>query len=163
MNSKEKTTVAKEIKEERFEFVLYINNNIICQRFFHIFDFNEDSIKSLEIKEMVDEITGMSNGNFGSLGIIPNYLKQKSMDYLWDGYNPYLTQTDETYKAPAKKGDMFKFEFKVDKRAVIASEFSNEFFTLNPKVSVDIRKIIPEIMSEIRQTTSRKKYSIVAI
>jgi len=151
----------KKIEEQRFEFVLYINNNIICQRYFHIFDFNEDSLKSLELKEMMDDIAGMNNGKFGTLGIIPNYLKQKSMEYLWDNYNPYFNQTDETYKAPAKKGDMFQFEVKVDKRVVAATEFSNEFFTLNPKVSVDIREIIPTIMSEIRQTMSRKNYSIV--
>jgi hypothetical protein len=164
MNTKEKTTtpITKKIEEQRFEFVLYINNNIICQRYFHIFDFNEDSIKSLEVKEMMDEITGMHNCKFGSLGIIPNYLKEKSAQYLWDNYNPYFNQTDETYKAPAKKGDMFQFEFKVDKRVVAASQFPNEFFTLNPKVSVDIREIIPMIMSEIRQTMSRKNYSIVA-
>ncbi len=163
MATTEKTTapVAKKIEEQRFEFVLYINNNIICQRYFHIFDFNEDSIKSLELKEMMDEIAGMNNGQFGSLGIIPNYLKGKSMQYLWDSYNPYFNQTDDSYKAPAKKGDTFQFEVKVDKRVVAATQFSNEFFTLNPKVSVDIREIIPTIMSEIRQTMSRKNYSIV--
>ena len=163
MSNTEKATapVAKKIEEQRFEFVLYINNNIICQRYFHIFDFNEDSTKSLELKEMMDEIAGMNNGGFGSLGIIPNYLKQKSIQYLWDSYNPYFNQTDESYKSPAKKGDMFQFEVKVDKKVVAATQFSNEFFTLNPKVSVDIREIIPTIMSEIRQTMSRKNYSIV--
>lgn len=165
MNTKEKSTtpITKKIEEQRFEFVLYINNNIICQRYFHIFDFNEDAIHSLEVKEMMDEIAGMNNGQFGTLGIIPNYLKQKSMQYLWDSYNPYFNQTDESYKAPAKKGDMFQFEFKVDKRVVASAQFSNEFFTLNPKVSVDIREIIPAIMTEIRQTMSRKNYSIVAL
>lgn len=164
MSTKEKTTpITKKIEEQRFEFVLYINNNIICQRYFHIFDYNEESINSLEIKEMMDEIAGMNNGEFGTLGIIPNYLKQKSIQYLWDSYNPYFNQTDESYKAPAKKGDMFQFEFKVDKRVVAATQFSNEFFTLNPKVSVDIREIIPAIMTEIRQTLSRKNYSNVAI
>lgn len=159
--SEKQAPVAKKIEEQRFEFVLYINNNIICQRYFHIFDFNEDSLKSLELKEMMDDIAGMNNGQFGTLGIIPNYLKQKSIQYLWESYNPYFNQADEAYKAPAKKGDMFQFEVKVDKRVVATTEFSNEFFTLNPKVSVDIREIIPTIMSEIRQTMSRKNYTIV--
>ena len=162
MNTEKTTTPAtKKIEEQRFEFVLYINNNIICQRYFHIFDFNEESIKSLELKEMMDEIAGMHNGNLGwSLGIIPSFLKRKSMQYLWDNYNPYFIQTEESYKTPPKKGDVFQFEFKVDKRVVSAAQFSNEFFTLNPKVSVDIREVIPTIMSEIRQTLSRKNYSI---
>jgi len=158
MNAKEKTTapITKKIEEQRFEFVLYVNNNIVCQRYFHIFDFNEDSINSLDIKEMIDEIAGTS-------GIIPKYLKRKSIQYLWENYNPYFVQTDESYRAPAKKGDEFQFEFKVDKRVVVATQFSNEFFTLNPRVNVDIREVIPEIMSEIRQTTSRKNYSLVTV
>jgi hypothetical protein len=159
MSNKEKTngTVSKKVEEQRFEFVLYINNNIICQRFFNIFDYNEDFVKSEELKEMMDDIAGV---NSGRLGIIPNYLKKQSINYLWENYNPYFLQTDELYKSPSKKGDVFKFEFKVDKNVVAASEFDNNYFTLNPKVSVDIREVIPDIMSEIRQATSRKSYVI---
>jgi hypothetical protein len=163
MNATEKVNqpITKKIEEQRFEFVLYINNNIICQRYFNIYDFNEDSIKSLELKEMMDNIAGMSNGGFGGMGIIPNYLKQKSLNYLWDNYNPYSIQNDESYKAPAKKGDVFKFEFKVDKRSVSEIEFPNDFFTLNPKVNIDIREIIPSIMTEIRQSLNQKNYTII--
>jgi hypothetical protein len=31
----------------------------------------------------------MNNGEFGELGMIPNHLKQKSITYLWDNYNPF--------------------------------------------------------------------------
>lgn len=156
------TGEVKKFEELPFEFILYVNNNIICQRFFDIYDFNKDSLNSYELKEMVDNITGTNNGSFGTMGIIPNYLKQKSVNYLWENFNPYLQQNDEVYKAPPKKGDVFKFEFKVNKRVVLASEFPNDFFTLSPKVSVDIREVVPAIMSEIRTTLSRKKYNKVA-
>jgi hypothetical protein len=155
------TTEQRKAEDQRFEFILYINNHIICQRFFNIRDFNEDSLNSFELKEMIDEIAGVNNGDFGSLGIIPNYLKQKSVNYLWENYNPYFVRTDESYKAPTKKGDVFKFEIKVDKRPVISTEFINDYFTLNPKVSVDIREVIPSILSEIRQKMSQKKYNKV--
>ena len=84
------------IEDQRFEFVLYINDHIICQRYFNIRDYNEDSVKSLEMKDLMDNIVGMNNGDFGSLGIIPRYLKNKSVDYLWDNYNPYMPQKEET-------------------------------------------------------------------
>lgn len=161
MNTEKNTQSGKKIEEQRFEFVFYVNNNIICQRYFHIYDFNEDALKSLELKDMMDSIGGMNNGQFGELGIIPNYLKTKSLNYLWENYNPYSVQNDDSYKAPAKKGDVFKFEFKVDKRSVSEIQFSNEFFTLNPKINVDIREIIPAVMSEIRQSTSQKNYTII--
>lgn len=80
----EKTTApTKKVEEQRFEFILYINDHIICQRYFNIRDYNENSVKSLEIKELMDNIVGMNNGDFGYLGIIPKYLKDKSVDYLW--------------------------------------------------------------------------------
>lgn len=166
MNPKErvkfayKKNDAKKFDDERFEFVLYVNNNIICQRFFDIPDYNEDSTKSVELKELIDELTSMNTDSIGSLGVIPKFLKDKSVDYLWNSYNPYIPQTSESYKYPPKKGDMFKFEIKVDKKPIAVSEFPNEFFTLNPKISVDIRQIIPTIMSEIKGTLSRKKYTI---
>jgi hypothetical protein len=91
-------TDGKKIEDQRFEFVLYINDHIICQRYFNIYDFNEDSIKSLELKEMMDNIAGMNNGDYGSQGIIPNHLKEKSLTYLWDNYNPYFLQPEEGSK-----------------------------------------------------------------
>jgi hypothetical protein len=154
----EKNTQVKKIEEQRFEFVFYVNRNIVCQRYFHIYDYNEDFTKSIELKDMLDNIGGMNNGE---QGLIPNYLKNKSMDYLWDNYNPYELQSEDSYKAPAKKGDVFKFEFRVDKRTVGEIQFDNEFFTLNPKINVDIREIIPAIISEIRQATNQKNYTLI--
>lgn len=45
-------------QELPFEFILYVNNNIICQRFFDITNYNEEVLKSYELKELMDEITG---------------------------------------------------------------------------------------------------------
>lgn len=153
-----KTTEPRKFEEERFEFLLHINNHIICQRYFNIRDFNEDSLNSKEMKELIDNICGTSLGEFGHLGIIPNYLKEKSVDNLWNNYNPYLEQTVESYKSPQKKNEVFLFEIKVDKRVVAAAQFYNDFFTLTPKMVVDIREIIPIIKAEIRYYLSQKNY-----
>lgn len=162
MNTTEKTQTSNDsFKDLPFEFVLYVNNNIVCQRFFNIGNFKEESLKSYELVELMKRIGGMNMGQFGESGIIPSFLKAKSMDYLWEGFNPYETQSEDTYKAPNKKGDMFKFEFKVNGRVTSEIEFPNEFYTLNSKLSVDIRAIIPEIIGEIKETLSRKKYTLV--
>ena len=95
-------------EEQKFEFLLYVNDHIVCQRGFNIRDYNEESIHSLELKELMDSLIGMNNGSFGELGIIPNYLKQKSINLLWENYNPYSGV--DGYKQPNKKGDVFKFE-----------------------------------------------------
>lgn len=158
----EKTTgMTKKVEEQRFEFILYINDHIICQRYFNIRDYNEDSVKSLEMKDLMDNIVGMNNGDFGSLGIIPRYLKNKSVDYLWDNYNPYMPQKEETVKNIFEKLDNFQFEIKIDKVSVAKSEFCGNFFPPKVRYAVDVREIIPSIMSEIRHTLSQKNYTLV--
>lgn len=159
--STETEKTAKKIEEQRFEFILYINDHIICQRYFNIRDFNEDSLNSLELKELMDNIVGMNNGQYGSLGIIPRYLQNKSKDYLWDNYNPYFTQKEETTKNIFEKLDNFQFEIKVDKNSVAKSEFCGNYFPPKVRYAVDVREIIPSIMSEIRHSLSQKNYSLV--
>ena len=58
---------------ERFEFLLYINGKIICQRCFNIPNFNEASINSLELKEIADDC----------VWLIEDDLKQKTNESLW--------------------------------------------------------------------------------
>jgi hypothetical protein len=150
-----KKEVFKKFDNDRFEFILYVNNNIVCQRGFHIFDFDEDMTN---MKEMLDEVSGMHLNDLGRLGIIPTFLKKQSNDYMWSNYNPYIDQSQETYKSPPKKMDEFKFQFLLDKEVRGESIFPNEFFYLSLKVNVNIKEIIPEIISEIRQSFSNRKF-----
>jgi hypothetical protein len=149
------------VEEQRFEFILYINDHIICQRYFNIRDYNEDCLNSYEIKELMDNIAGMNNDDFGKLGIIPKYLKNKSIDYMWDNFNPYFIQKEESGKNIYDKIDNFQFEIKVDKRTVAKSEFCGNLFPPKVRYAVDVREIIPSIMSEIRQYFSQKNYTMV--
>lgn len=161
MSNTEKTQNSTDnFKDLPFEFILYVNNHIVCQRYFNISNFKEEFLRSRDLMEMMKRIGGMNMGQFGQMGIIPAFLKEKSMDYLWENFNPYETQNEDSYKAPNKKGDMFKFEFKVNGRVASEIEFPNEFFTLNSRSNVDIRLIIPEIIAEIKDSLSRKKYTL---
>ena len=81
-NNKEK----REYKEERFEFAIYVNDNIICKRNFRIYNFIEGSMNTLEFKYKVDEIVNM----------IDDDLKSKSRVYTWKYFNPNeIDETDE--------------------------------------------------------------------
>ena len=165
----------KRVEVERFEFSFFVNDNIICQRYFKIRDFDEnlaplneakarayksniakeiDNINTL--KELAESVASVD------YGIIPTYLKRKSVDYLWDNYKPYYAQNEDSYKTPPKKGDMFQFEIKVDTQSILKVEFSNEYFTLNPKINVDIREVIQEIITEIRYYLSVKNNAKVS-
>ena len=148
----------KKIEDQRFEFVLYINGNIICQRYFSIRDYNEKSLHSLELKQLMDNLVGMNNGSFGTLGLIPRHLKTKAVDYLWKNHNSYHSKKDDIVKNIFEKEDTFDFEIKVDKLTVAQSTFSGNFFPPQVRYQVDIKEIIPSIISEIKNVLSQKKY-----
>jgi hypothetical protein len=161
-NPSNKTTFEpKKIQEQRFEFILYINNKIICQRYFDIRDFNEESISSLEMKNLMDSICSMSMGSYGEMGIIPKHLKNKAIDYLWSYHNMYSSNQDQIPRNIFERIDNFQFEIKIDKKMVGKSMFSGNFFPPKVRYAVDIKEIIPLIMGEIRYFLSQKKYTKV--
>lgn len=153
------SNAGKQIEEQRFEFILYINDHIICQRYFNIRDYNDDAIKSVEMKQLMENICGMNNGNWGELGIIPKFLKNKAVDYIWNNYNPYNILPDQGTKNIYEKIDNFQFEIRVDKKMVAKSQFTGNVFPPKVRYAVDIKEIIPSIMGEIRQFLSQKKYT----
>lgn len=148
----------KKLDDQRFEFVLYINKHIICQRYFSIKDFNEKSLRSYDLKLLMDRLIGIGNTPDGTMGIITNQLKKKSIDYLWKFYNPYNPPKAEEYKNNFEKEDFFDFEIRVDKVVVAASGFSGNNFPPQVRYQVDIKEIIPQIIAEIKDTLSQKKY-----
>ena len=157
---KKNTTFAN----QKFEFLLKINNNIICQRYFSIDNYNYKVLKSNELKDLMDRLCGMNNGSFGSCGIIPSYLKDKSVDYLWDRYDPYSEvrkEDDSMEKNIFKNEDIFTFEIKVDKNIVGKSIFSGNYFPTMVRYQVNIKPIISEIIEEISESFSRKEYELV--
>lgn len=54
-----KTILQNEGYKERFQFLLWINDNIICQRYFKIMGYNNESIGSEELLETLEECVAM--------------------------------------------------------------------------------------------------------
>lgn len=147
----------KRIEKQRFEFLLYINDHIICQRYFNIREFNEHSIRSAEMKELMDNICSMNN-EWGQMGILPKFLKNKAIDYLWNNNKSYYSST-QVNRNIFEKPDNFQFEIRVDEKMVAKSVFSGNFFPPKVRYAVDIKEIIPTIMTEIRYFLSQRKYT----
>lgn len=78
----------KEYKDERFEFLLYVNNNLICRRNFKINNFIENSMETLDFKNVVEDIVTM----------IDEDLKSKSRVYTWYYYDE--NNVDDEFKDP---------------------------------------------------------------
>ena len=151
----------KKIEKQRFEFLLLINGNIICQRYFDIRDYNEDSLNSLEIKELIETIAGTNNSKYGMLGLIPKFLQGKTREYLWGYYRPYTPQKveDINRRNIYDKIDTFGFQIKVDGEVVGETNFSGNIFPPKVRYQVNIKDIIPEIIYEIRDSLSKKSYT----
>ncbi len=151
----------------RFEFVLYINNgrrkedgnNIICQRLFDVKGYNEEALKSLEVRDLMDTIAGTEYGSVGQMGIIPNHFKKLCKKASWDTYNPYRIKVNEDNKDVFEHEDVFTFEIKIDKKVALSTQFSGNWFQTDVRYQVNIRDIIPEIIEEIQEFLSRNEYT----
>ncbi len=151
-------------KKEVFEFVFYINNNIIVHRYFNVPDYNKNFPYTIEVKDMINDIVGLNNGDLGSLGVIPEFFKNQTIEDTWSNfYQPYYKQEAKDIIAydPPQKEDNFTFEVKVDKRVIGRGIFSANIFPTNIRYSVDINPIIPEIVDTLVDYMS--DFSTVAI
>jgi hypothetical protein len=145
----------------RFEFNLCVNKNIICQRLFDVRRYNDDVLESIELKELMDNITGMNTNGFGALGIIPNYFKGLCENMAWDNYKPYKDYSQYTSsRGVFDNEDIFTFEIKIDKEVVASSQFSGNWFQTDVRYAVNIRRIIPKIIREIETYMSLREYTM---
>lgn len=158
------TRQTNKYSNSKFEFLLKKNDNIICQRYFNVDNYNDSILNSLEMKELLDSIAGMNNGTFGSCGMIPNFLKNKSVEYLWGRYNPYLENqggNETSHKDINENEDFFTFEIRVNRRLVGKSLFSGTHFPPAVRYQINIKDIIPDIINEITEYFTRDEYTEV--
>ena len=117
-------------KEERFEFALYVNNNLICKRNFKINDFIEHSMESLEFKDTVDTIVNW----------IDDDLKSKSRIYTWYYFNPNDPELFEMFagQVPEPWECTFRFEVLDNKKVVISKIWDGYAYPKPIRDKVDI-------------------------
>lgn len=137
---------------KKFEFMLRINGNIICQRYFAVKNFNPKSVHSLNLIDCVNDCVEM----------VQSQLKKKSLEYLWGQYNPYEKQTeDQINRTPIyDKEDIFDFEIRIDERVVGAKRFTGNVYPQRVRYSVDVRELIPKIISQIQYTLGQEKLHV---
>lgn len=134
----------RKVEKTPYEFYLYINGNIVCQRYFKVANFNKKSVRSVDIKEMIDSVTY----------IIQKDLHNKTRDYLYFYYNEYSEQLPEEIdrKNIYENEDFFDVELKIDEKTVIKKRFSGNIYPPKVRYSVNIKELIPEIISIIHDT-----------
>lgn len=119
----------KEYQEERFEFSLLVNDNLICKRNFKIYNFIEGSMNTIDFKYTIDEIVDLIDGD----------LKSKSRVYSWYYF-------DENYNEPNEfNSDLvdpwectFKFVVTDNKREVISKIWDGRYYPKAIRERVDL-------------------------
>lgn len=137
-NAKIELKEPREFKEERFEFALYVNNNLICKRNFKINNYIDESMQSLNFKKTVDEIVSM----------IDNDLKSKSRVYTWYYYDK--DNVDSEFTEPLAKPWEYTFKFVVtdNKKPVITKIWDGSAYPKAIRDKVDIANRLVKIMSK---------------
>ena len=139
----------KDYKEERFEFTVYVNDNIICKRNFRIYNFIENSMNTLEFKERLDEI----------VKIIDDDLKAKSSVYTWYYFNP--SEPDAFEDFVGKPIDPWLCTFKIvisdNKRDVITKIWDGYAYPKYIRDKVDLSNKNVKITNKDGQTFTYEK------
>ena len=134
----------KDYKEERFEFTVFVNDNIICKRNFRIYNFIENSMNTLEFKEKVDEI----------VGIIDDDLKSKSRVYTWHYFNPQFPEDNEEFINPLIEpwACTFKLVISDNKRDVITKIWDGYAYPKYIREKVDLSNKNVKVTNKDGQT-----------
>ena len=135
---------------KKFEFILRINGNIICQRYFSIKTFNTKF--QWGIVECLEDCVEM----------VQKQLKNKSVEYLWAQHNPYEKQTeDQINRTPIyDKEDIFDFEIRIDEKTTAIKRFTGNVYPQRVRYSVDIRDLIPKLITRIQESLNQEKISM---
>jgi hypothetical protein len=122
----------------KFEFILTLDNNIICQRFFNVKDHNPVSRRSLDlhyyVKNICDEIS--------------EDLKIKSSNYLCENQN-YLSNSEFVEEYENKEREYFLLEIKIGDNIFIQRIFPAYYYHPKVRYTVDIRPKLKRILSTL--------------
>ncbi len=129
----------------KFEFLLTLENNIICQRFFNVRNYNSKSKYSMDLYYSVKNICNN----------ITQDLKTKTLDYLHENREYFygsraVESTDENSK------DNFLLKIKMGDDVFIERIIPGYIFHPKVRYTVDIRPNLKEYLSDLTLTLSSR-------
>jgi hypothetical protein len=127
----------------KFEFLLTLDGNIICQRFFNVKDHVEQARRSMELHEYVKNICEE----------ISEDLKIKSSDYLCENQN-YFLNSENVEEGVTDKKEYFLLEIKLEDDVFIQRIFPAYYYHPKVRYTVDIRPKLKRILSNLTDILS---------
>jgi hypothetical protein len=129
----------------KFEFLLTLDGNIVCQRFFNVKNHNPQSRKSMDLHYYVKNIAEE----------ISEDLKIKTSDYLCENQN-YFSNFDSVEEQEDDKKEDFLIEIKLNDDVFIQRIFPANYFHPKVRYTVDIRPKLRRILSDLTDILSSK-------
>lgn len=132
---------SKEIKRDfsdvnyRFSFSVTIEEKdseatdvIVVKRDFNIYNFDPESLVSMELKECIDDV----------VGLIDRDLKSKSRVYLWYNFDENYATPELTERVSDEPKFLFKFTLYDRGKSVITKAWSGDFYPAHVRNNVDL-------------------------
>ena len=130
----------------KFEFLLSLDGNIICQRFFNVKDHVEQSRRSLDLHYYVKNICDD----------ISHDLKIKSSNYLCENQN-YILNFENVEDSKLAGKEEFLLEIKLGEDVFIQRIFPAFYFHPKVRYTVDIRPKLKRILSDLTDILSSEE------
>jgi hypothetical protein len=127
----------------KFEFLLTLDGNIICQRFFNVKDHVDQARRSMDIHYYVKNICDD----------IAEDLKIKSSDYLSENAN-YFLSSGYVEDSIEKDREHFLLEIKLNESVFIQRIFPAYYYHPKVRYTVDIRPKLKRILSDLTDILS---------
>ena len=127
----------------KFEFLLTLEGNIICQRFFNVRDHNDAAKRSMDLHYYVKNICEE----------ISEDLKIKSSDYLCENQN-YFLSSYYVEDSNEKDREHFLLEIKLGDDVFIQRIFAAYYYHPKVRYTVDIRPKLKRILSDLTDILS---------
>ena len=127
----------------KFEFLLTLGKNIVCQRFFNVRDYNSQARRSMDLHEYVKDICEE----------ISHDLKIKTMDYLTENQdNPYGLKSVTPSENDEK--EYFLLVLKLGEDVFIQRMFDSNIYHPKVRYTVDIRPNLKKYLSDLTDILS---------
>ena len=130
-------------EQNKFEFLLTLDGNIICQRFFNVRDYNPRARRSMDLHEEVKIICYE----------ISEDLKNKSSDYLVENQN-FFMNTEFVEDPKEAEEQYFLLQIKQGDDVFIERIFPAHYYHPKVRYSVDIRPKLRKFLNNLTEVLS---------
>ena len=127
----------------KFEFLLSLEGNIVCQRYFNVRDHYKQARSSMDLHYYVKNICDQ----------IEEDLKIKSSNYLCENLNYILNSESVEDKAKEEK-EYFLLEIKIGDDVFISRIFPAFYYHPKVRYTVDVRPKLKRILSDLTDILS---------